>query len=201
MGCVAPVIPGFEEPLIPQEKAQPLIINPLYVTKQQIMLNMKHKICFSGADLKVYEMPTTVEKIRVSGKLFFTQISFKNMNDQLLCKLKKSMKLEDAQGTIIAVIQRDFGYTSDGMDRLTLTRCSDAKVIYTIEGSFNRCQFVIRNEFDEIVSRTGPKLVEKTGFFKNNYGLEITAGVDMLLMICLCSAIYKFICDQQQNVM
>lgn len=135
------------------------------------------------------------------------QISFMNMSDQLLCKLNMGIfqyqyfceypefTIEDAHRTTVAVIQREWKCMSM-LDTFTVVRASDSKVVYFVEGNYYNKRFVIRNELGQIVARTGRKLVQ-TGIISNSYGLEIAAGVDMVLMACVCSAIDKY--AQQEN--
>lgn len=132
------------------------------------------------------------------------------MDNELLCTLKMpsltfaccsypEFHIKNAQGNEIAIIERQFEYSDDMLDRFKVFRPFDYKLIYTIEGKFRVNQFLIRNEFEEIVGRIGRKLVEKAGFWDSNYGLEVSAGVDILLMVCVCSEIGKYQQRERHN--
>eukprot|EP01083_Nonionella_stella_P003172 9045_1 len=195
---------GLDQPVVPQRMPQ-LCVDSNYVCQSNVLLKIKSQHLLSDVRRIIRDERTQVDILKVEQKLF--QFAWKTksyivaMNGAKLACLQTethffkypTYNMINVYGQLIATISGGCReWISYGIDKQTFyVHGIDNRILYVIVGRFYNMEFVIRNSVGEIVAKTSRKLV-KTGLFSRSYGLNIARGNDVIVMMCIMTAMGKY---------
>ena len=195
-------VEGINAPIIAQQQPA-LCIDPNYVCQSNMLLKMKWQLSFTGDDRIIRDEYTKRNILQIDSKALCWNalINLCAMDGRVLCTLDGKTQVFSYYHTKFQIIN---AYTNQmiGLIERQPTGCFNVNqqfivygvnknIIYNIEGSFYRMQFVIRNAHGEIVAKSSRDFI-KTGIFSNSYGIEIGQGNDVIVIAAIMTAVAKY---------
>ena len=170
---------------------------------------MREKLfSWSGDDFTVSDMNTKQGFCKIDGQAISLRdtMRLKDMNGEIICVLKKKLLSLMPQYKIwspdetkeIAIIQKRL--VIGGMLIDVCDPKNSSIVWYSMKSSVVGNQSVIRTRNGAIVGKVSMDMLSGSAFIgANRYGIQLSPGLDAIIMICLCAARDEFIEDARKS--